>query len=278
MRNLENVDLPPIFIGGMFKSGTSLLRAMIGNHTAVAAGLETYWFDLDWKMLHQSRVQERLRIIGKFYELDQNNLNDLVEMSSSAEDFLSQLMKYWVKFTGKFRWAEKTPGNIIHIDRIRKFWPSARIVHVVRDPRDIFASLQEAKKWDQVDSFMERWSKVFKSVERFDKIGLLNQENYVEIRYEDLVSNPEDTIKSICEFVALPYEPRIALFKGQKDDFDKVMSVTGKKSTTLARLAQPMTTDRLGIWKSVLSASDIHKLSQAATEAGLANPYERVCL
>ena len=38
----------PIFIGGMFKSGTSLLRAMLGQHSAIASGLETYWFDWDW--------------------------------------------------------------------------------------------------------------------------------------------------------------------------------------------------------------------------------------
>ena len=49
---------------------------------------------------------------------------------------------------GKPRWAEKTPGNIAHIDRIWKAWPDAQIVHIIRDPRDIFASLVEAKKWD----------------------------------------------------------------------------------------------------------------------------------
>ena len=37
----------PVFIGGMFKSGTSLLRAMLGQHRNIASGLETYWFEVD---------------------------------------------------------------------------------------------------------------------------------------------------------------------------------------------------------------------------------------
>jgi hypothetical protein len=46
---MTDFDLrPSIFIGGMFKSGTSLLRVMLGQHLAISAGLETAWFQLDW--------------------------------------------------------------------------------------------------------------------------------------------------------------------------------------------------------------------------------------
>jgi len=278
MASTDNSGYPPIFIGGMFKSGTSLLRAMIGNHSMVASGLETYWFDIEWGNLNSAESKERLRMISEFYELSQDKLASLVEDSSCSEAFLTNLMAYWSSVTGKPRWAEKTPGNVIHIDRIKTYWPDARIVHVVRDPRDIFASMREAGKWDDIKSFMDRWSAVFNKIESFDKQEILNKENYCEIRYEDLVSDPKSTMKAICEFTELTFEPEIAIFKGKKDDFDKVKSVTGKESTTLARLAKPISTDRLGIWKTVLSETDLSDLTNASAKLGLSKMYERVCL
>lgn len=270
--------LPPIFIGGMFKSGTSLLRAMLGNHSMIATGLETYWFNLDWQHLDSTESLDRLRTIGEFYELNSSNLEKLTANSDSAEEFLSLLMDYWAEKNNKPRWAEKTPGNILHIDRINAFWPDAAIVHIIRDPRDIFASLREAGKWDSIDSFMSRWGAVFGSIERFRQNKLLAGANYHEVRYEQLVTNPEDFMRSLCYAVELPFEPEIAVFDGQKDDFEKVKSVTGKESTTLARLAQPMTTERLGIWKSKLSSEEIDHLAAAAEASGLTREYERACI
>ncbi len=270
--------LPPIFIGGMFKSGTSLLRAMIGNHTMVASGLETYWFQLDWQHLQANENRDRLRTIGEFYELNTESLQKMTEKCASAEAFLSRLMDYWATKNSKPRWAEKTPGNILHIDRINAFWPDASIVHIIRDPRDIFISLRDAGKWDSIDSFMSRWSAVFGSIERFRQNHLLERADYHEVRYEQLVSNPEEFMHALCQAIGLPFEPRIAVFDGQKGDFEKVKSVTGKESTTLARLAQPMTTERLGIWKSKLSSEEIEKLAAAANDFGLTREYERACI
>ena len=274
---LVHKDFSPIFIGGMFKSGTSLLRAMIGNHSLVATGLETYWFDLDWRNLGLPQYQERLRIMGEFYELSQKEIIHMVEGSSCAEVFLSKLMSGWAKRENKIRWAEKTPGNVMHIDRICGFWPEAKVIHIVRDPRDIFASMREAGKWDTIDLFMERWSAVFRSIERFNQLGLLQESNYLEIRYEELVREPKREMQTVCEFCQLPYEVAIASFNGKKDDFEKVKAVTGKESTTLARLAQPIITDRLSIWKTVLNPTEIQGLADAAEHAGLTRTYLQAC-
>jgi protein-tyrosine sulfotransferase len=273
------VDLySPIFIGGMFKSGTSLLRAMIGNHSQVASGLETYWFDIDWSAIHGSEMQNRLHIIAEFYEIDKESINNLVTESSCTEIFLTKLMEKFTHIKNKNRWAEKTPGNVVHIDRIKSFWPNAKFLHIIRDPRDIFASMREAKKWDNVSEFMERWSTVFSNVEKFNKNGLLTKESYLEVRYEDLISNTEEIMQSVCLFSGLDYEPEISMFFGIKNDFDKVKYVTGKESTTLAHLAKPINSNRIGIWRKVLSSNDIYKLEVAVAKSGLSESYTRACL
>ena len=47
----------PIFIGGLFKSGTTLLRAMLGQHSAIASGLETQWFKMDWEKIRNEKSE-----------------------------------------------------------------------------------------------------------------------------------------------------------------------------------------------------------------------------
>src|SRR6185295_11687317 len=76
---------------------------------------------------------------------------------ASAEDFLERFMANYAKRLGKPRWAEKTPANVAHVARILRHWPRARILHIVRDPRDIYASLVEAKKDGGADAFVARW-------------------------------------------------------------------------------------------------------------------------
>lgn len=266
----------PLFVGGMFKSGTSLLRAMLGNHSAVASGLETYWFEIDWANRDAPETRERFRLIAAFFELTEAEQGELIARSGSAEMYLDALMALVAAREGKPRWAEKTPGNVRHVDRIRAHWPAATVLHIIRDPRDIFASLREAKKWDTVEVFMGKWASVMRAVEAFRAAELL-EAGYVELRYETLVTDPEGTMRAVCAATDLPFEPAVAAFDGKADDFAKVSAATGKESTTLARLATPLTRSRVGIWRDILRAEEERALSEAAAAAGLGAVYERIC-
>lgn len=61
------VNNAPIFIGGLYKSGTSLLRAMLGQHSNIASGLETFWFDLQLNdsVYHNKQVGEEDLTCGR---------------------------------------------------------------------------------------------------------------------------------------------------------------------------------------------------------------------
>jgi len=273
---IEN-QCPSIFVGGMFKSGTSLLRAMLGRHSQIASGLETYWFDLNWHNLSSEDTSERLRIIRELYEIEKKVFDKLILDSSTAEEFISRLMAYWAVSKGKKCWAEKTPGNIHHLDRIYNYWPDAVVIHIIRDPRDIFASLLEAKKWNTTTMFMEKWIPVFKSVENFQSQGLLKNNKYIEIKYEDLVKDPVSQLENMCDELHISFEGKMANFEGEKSDFSKVKAVTGKESTTLARLAKPLMTSRTGIWKEALGKKDLDELQNFANEFGLSESYKKAC-
>lgn len=266
----------PIFVGGLFKSGTSLLRAMISQHSSIAGGLETYWFDLPWEgpddLLRKD--VERLR---RFFELEEQTVERIVAQSASAEDFLSGFMGEVAAGQGKARWVEKTPGNVLHLKRIFRAWPSASVIHVIRDPRDVLASLRQARKWDDTETFSNLWCRFFGAVKDFkESEGPRRAGSFLEIRYEDLVLRPVDTMKKILAFVGEEWEESVSYFNGRPPEYEKVLEITGKSSTTLKRLARPLTRSRVGIWPEILDPEDLDRLRDAVEARGLLPLMEEI--
>ena len=266
----------PVFIGGMFKSGTTLLRAMLGQHSAIASGLETYWFDWDWSQRKSDNMKVMHGRLAHFFDMSLDEVAAMALRSGSAEEFLDTLMAEVVRRQGKRRWAEKTPGNVAHADRIWKAWPDAQIVHIIRDPRDIFASLVEAKKWNTPDEFADRWISTIGRGLRLNAELNPPPQCYLAIRYESLISAPEKIMHRVIDFVGEPWESAVGQFSGRQEDFDKVLEATGKASTTLERLKEPLSGERVGIWPQVLSQNQIEDIRRAISARGYGDVYARV--
>jgi len=270
------VSRAPIFVGGMFKSGTSLLRAMLGQHSAIASGLETYWFDWDWSARESASMKVMYGRLAHFFDMSVAEVTGMAMGSETAEDFLETLMAEVARRQGKPRWAEKTPGNIAHADRIWAAWPDAKIVHIIRDPRDVFASLVEAKKWDSPEEFADRWVSTIGRGLRLNGEINPSDKSYLAIRYEDLIGASEQTMRRVIDFIEEPWEAVVAQFTGRPEDFDKVLEATGKASTTLERLKEPLSGERVGIWPQVLTQNQLMEIKRAVNARGYGDIYERV--
>ena len=264
-------SVSPIFIGGLMRSGTTLLRAMLGQHPAVAAGLETHWFEIDWQA-GLARGEEPLRPylhrIGAFFEFDTATVDRFAEASDSAPDFLDRFMSEVARRSGKPRWAEKTTGNVRHMDRIMASWPDARILHIVRDPKDVFASFRRSAKYGGAADYGMLWCDYFGDVERFKREPAIASA-LLELRYEDLVSAPAETMSRVLDFIGEPWHPEVAQFEGKADDHDRVQALTGHSSSTLVALAEPLMQSRVGTWSDVISESDMVAARDAVAARGL---------
>lgn len=268
----------PAFVGGMFKSGTSLLRAMLGQHRNIASGLETYWFEMDipaGKGRGGEPLPEQLARLAAYYHLDLGEVNAMTRDNPDAETFLDRFMTAAARAQGKPRWLEKTPGNITQSDRILRHWPDARIVHIVRDPRDIYGSLREAKKWDVPEAFASRWCVMFAGEAAGLQSGALNPRSYLAVRYEQLVTDPERLIRRILDFLGEPWDAAAAQFSGRDDEYNIVLKETGKASTTLARMRAPISESRVGLWRDVPPA-ELEAVRQYAHGQGLGTRYDAI--
>lgn len=266
----------PIFIGGMYKSGTTLLRSMLAQHSAVSSGLETFWFDLTRGASGPEAIEAALQRLATYFDLPVERLRTHHAAASSSGAFLDALMHEVRTRDGTLRFIEKTPGNIGVIDRIWAHWPGAQVLHIIRDPRDVYASVLEAAKWQDPDVFAARWAETIGTGLTLVAQLRPNAELYRELRYEDLIRNPETTMRGISSFLELPWQPQVASFGGQSRDFDLVVSATGKASTTLERLKKPLTDERIGIWRRVLSKTQREALREAIVRTGHGSSYDAI--
>ena len=102
-------------------------------------------------------------------------------------------------FHKKERWVEKTPKHVRSIASIKTFFPAAKIIYLLRDGRDVCISIK--KRTGDITEAAKRW--------RDDNLmgeAYLENPNLLRIKYEDLVSAPEKTLKEIFVFLSEDYE------------------------------------------------------------------------
>lgn len=266
----------PIFIGGLMRSGTTLLRAMLGQHRDIAAGLETHWFELDpvaGTARRGAPAEAHVRRLAGFYGMEPGPALAWLRRSRTGEEFLDRFMAAFAVGRGKPRWAEKTPGNVRHVDRILARWPEARVVHIVRDPRDVFASFRRSGKYGGPADYGRLWCDTIAAA----AAARARWPAHVhECRYEALVAAPEREIRALLDFAGADWDPAAARFDGRPQEFEQVKALTGHASTTLAQLAEPLSRTRVGGWAEVLSAADIAAARAVCAERGLAEQFDRM--
>ena len=91
---------------------------------------------------------------------------------------------------------------------------------------------------------------------------------YYELRYEGLVTKPLEEMARVLVFLGEPWEPQVAEVGGQPGDFDHVRQATGKESPTLRRLAEPLTTARVGVWERVVGVERWNGIRRELTRRG----------
>lgn len=221
----------PIFIGGMQRSGTSLMRSMIGSHPAVAI----FQWDLPvWTKIHpvfenSSHSGEQLcdAVLDAFFSSDKVKKCDMqldrdrvktralsvkpVDFANIAEAFLSE----YAELVGRPRWGLKTPQNEYYAEQIFSAHEDARMIQLVRDPRDCSLSVQ---------NYNEKWAKNYDALKHAEtwqqsvKLGLRYQNQfagrYLLIKYEDLVTDPESVIRRACKTLDLDFRPEMLSMNG----------------------------------------------------------------
>jgi hypothetical protein len=127
-------------------------------------------------------------------------------------DMLSAVILAFGQVSGKITpathlWVEKTPYNEHYAAQIFTWWPAARIVHIVRDPRDNFASYRRKHADWSPEAFALNWAR--STLAGIENLKKYDEEHYWILRYEDLVRFPEANLAHLCKFLQISDDPSL---------------------------------------------------------------------
>lgn len=207
----------PVFVVGFPRSGTTLLYDMLLSSGGFAIYLtETHFFTtLAPRFGNLANRKNRERLFAHYLDSAYFRLTSLkpedvqeqvMEECSNAGDFLRIVMEAMARRQGVGRWAEKTPDHLLYMKQIKSALPGALFIHIIRDGRDAALSVEKQNwvrpfPWDRKDNRLVcgvywKWM-----VEIGRRIGATLGSDYMEVRFEDLIQQPQPTLARISEFI-----------------------------------------------------------------------------
>ena len=176
-------------------------------------------------------------------------------------DAIAAIFETYAERQGKPRWGDKTPMYMRHLDLLERLFPAAQYVHLIRDGRDAalsFLRMPEGtytRTWAHPDTAREFACLWRTEVAAARELGRrLGPARYHEARYEELVSEPEAVVGSICAFAGIPFEPAMLDYTGAVD-------VAAKPHQQ--RLLQPPTPG-VRDWRAQMDAEDVRRFEAVA--------------
>jgi hypothetical protein len=200
---------------GLGRSGTTLLRLMLDAHPELAIPAETHfipqvvrWFRRD--RLSAVELAERLAALRRWgdFGIGEEEMRARLEPLEplGPRRSIRAFYELYAEHQGKPRWGDKTPGYSSRMHLIQNALPEARFIHLIRDGRDAALSRAEASgKTVRPERAAKRWvERIGEAREEAKRIG-----HYIELRYEDLIVDPEAVLRRICEYIDLRFAPEM---------------------------------------------------------------------
>jgi hypothetical protein len=154
------------------------------------------------------------------------------------------------KEAGATRWANKTPKYVRHIRWLAEAFPNAHFVHILRDPRDVSASLIRAG-WHS--TYREAGRYWLRQVRAGRKAGdKLRDERYIEVYYEDLVLNPVDEIEKLSEWIGIELGEQALQYRKTAEE-----KISEEHRNLFPLIGKPIDSSRAYAWKRERSESNI---------------------
>jgi hypothetical protein len=262
---------PAVFVVGMNRSGTTLLRMMLDAHPQLTIPPETHFVPDVIKACREDgatpedalAAMKSAREWGDFGFSDEEMLARLRALPKLRPGpAVRTFYEAYMTQQGKQRWGEKTPTYVQKMKLIQRALPEARFVHVIRDGRDVALSVLDRTVRDlTAGDVAKRWQKKITKA-REDAPQL---EHYMEIRYEDLILNTEPVLRSVVEFIDLPWDDAMLDYherSGERlkemaralpgDGRSKELSVE-RRMATHAMTTKPPSADRVARWRTQMS-------------------------
>lgn len=270
----------PLFIVGMPRSGTKLLRDLLNRHPRIRIpDVETEF--LPYLIRHRAfshslrdparfraLYQDLTRLTYFQYRRDAGRLIDVDQWHRACRRYdAAGIFEALVRSdTGALDdehaiWGDKSPSYIAHIELLGQIYRHARFIHIVRDVRDYCLSARKA--WGKhMGRAAQRWAD---DVMRADQQGATLGARYMVLRYEDLLTDTEGRLRAVCAFLDI--------------GFDAAMLTLDRPSENLgnARGSARVLADNHGHYRQAMAPATLARIEYLAGDALARFGYPLAC-
>jgi hypothetical protein len=257
----------PLFLLGVSRSGTTLLRVILDRSPGIAVPDESFFIPLLARR-HGRRidVERFLDDVARIpairdWGVSVSDVASRVRAGMATGEAIAAIYDVVADHAGKPRWGDKTPLYMRHLPLLERLFPDTQYVHLIRDGRDAALSFLQmpegtfTRTWSHpttAQHFACLWRREVGDARALGRrIGL---RRYHEVRYEDLVADPEAVLRGICVFAEIPFEPAMLDYAGAVD-------VSAKPHQQ--RLLAPLTPGARS-WRDDMSAEDVVEFDAVA--------------
>lgn len=278
--NAPHSSRAPFFVVGAQRSGTTMLRLMLNNHPRLAVPFESGFIPVFFRRLAEygnlaepANVARLLKDICLHPKVEKGGLVPdtgavLSKPIATYRDLVDAIFSEHARRKGKARWGDKTPAYITEVEILCQIFPDCRLIHVVRDGRDVALSLgglnwgsrhipRVAADW--------RWKTVLAH-----KVGTVLGERFLEVRFEDLIRDPECELRRICAFLGEAFDPALLEYAASAETEMPADSMQWHRTST-----RPPDAGKVYEWKRRMPVADRILFETVAGDALELFGYER---
>jgi hypothetical protein len=206
----------PLFVVGMWRSGTSLLYALLNQHPQIAlmyeGDLPLFWpfFLLPGGKSNWLARWDFWYAAARRHGLDVSKVpNNIADPRAAAEAICTE----YARQKGAAIWGDKSPNYYDSLPRLLRDFPAASFIIIWRNPAGICRSILRAAEespWFAKKGMILRALLGCRELKRGCDQLVANGAPVHQIQYEELIRNPEGAMRRVCEFLRVPFDPRMA--------------------------------------------------------------------
>lgn len=281
MQNESSRAEKPFFIVGVGRSGTTLIRLMLHSHSRLAIPYESH-FITDYTQAADEYgdlrdVANLKRLVDEIlaeelleqwdHDFDAQAILGVVGEQPSMNGVFRAIYDQYAHGKGKARWGDKSD----YLDRmgdINRLFPDVQFIHIIRDGRDVANSVMKMT-WGPHDLIeaAEWWDLHVRLGQAMG--SMLPPERYLEVRYEDLVLQPEVELTRICEYLGEPFEEEMLEYYKHSE-----AAIPESRKGQHYNADAPPQASRTYAWKQQMSDAEVALFVRYASTALRSAGYE----
>lgn len=285
----EKQTLPFFFILSRPRTGSTLLRTLLDAHPNVAIPPECqflvnlyprYGRIREWspKTIDRFITDLSKQYLLSTWNLDLAAVREILHAQPTPLHYIDVCRHVYLQYEsvyskGSISWiGDKNPGYSLQIPTLLRLFPKARFIHLIRDPRDNHVSLAESGFELPLPAMTAaKWRHFYRTI---DDEARQRPEQFYTLRYEDLVEQPESSLRAVCAFLGLPWHSPMLDFHKHSQSFIE-HHANEHFFQYHQRLLAPVDTDRKDLWRLKLSERAIRQAEFAASPEAEYTGYQR---